>query len=453
MKKSYWLLVLLHLVIFNLIYVYRAPPAQFFEQELKFQQGESLVSPLNYLQLFFSQIHDEAYYYEWSTIVLGKSFEASYPFEKRQGSPVVENFSEDPKPRLPYLEISFEYPPLMMAPLLGARALSKNFQQFARWLALWISLAYMGCLYLAIKILKSGSKNQGLGINGMLTYSLLAILALGQMWVTRLDVFASLIVMAAVYTLLKERYHWASFFMALGFFIKGFPIILFPLVLIPLFFQRRWRTFVLSALTFFLTLAIPFGALMLGSDGAYGEAFRFHAQRPIHLESFFGWLAYGGKVLWGYPLSIVENFASVNLDFPHSHGFLQVSQWLPWLLFGGVYGIYAWKERGHLEHREDNILFASAMLLLTFILSFKVFSPQFLIWLVPLIFLIRPFRPHGFFLTWLLVMLLSQMIFPHFYSQLEALNGVGFLLLTARNLGLACLVIWTGISWWKMSPS
>ena len=86
-----------------------------------------------------------------------------------------------------------------------------------------------------------------------------------------------------------------------------------------------------------------------------------------------------------------------------------------------------------------------------FILTFKVLSPQFLIWLTPLLYLISSGHNKAFFTTFLGLMFLTQMIWPNFYFLLEEAHPIGVIMLLVRNLGLVGLFAWMTAEWWKDS--
>src|SRR6185436_1268853 len=114
-------------------------------------------------------------YYEWSTLVLGKEFERGYPLAERTQSPVFRWFGEPPQARMPYRDLPFEYPPLLMAPLLAARAVSQSYVGFTLALAILVAFAYLGALAVAHRIWRSLDRASQTSWTTILGYSAAAV--------------------------------------------------------------------------------------------------------------------------------------------------------------------------------------------------------------------------------------------------------------------------------------
>jgi hypothetical protein len=76
--------------------------------------------------------------------------------------------------------------------------------------------------------------------------------------------------------------------------------------------------------------------------------------------------------------------------------------------------------------------------LLAFIVTNKVFSPQYIIWLLPFAPLLRP-RQAGILLA---IYALTITLFPFSYENLLAMRMLPVLLLNLRNLLVAALLLW-----------
>lgn len=94
--------------------------------------------------------------------------------------------------------------------------------------------------------------------------------------------------------------------------------------------------------------------------------------------------------------------------------------------------------------RDFTLVLLTTVLLLAFILTNKVFSPQYLLWLGPLVAVASGaeprLRPPAFAL--LLAAALSQAIFPHLYDQLHELRPLPVFLLNLRNFILVAMLAW-----------
>jgi hypothetical protein len=86
--------------------------------------------------------------------------------------------------------------------------------------------------------------------------------------------------------------------------------------------------------------------------------------------------------------------------------------------------------------------------LLAILLAYRVLSPQFLVWILP----IAALRPRGEFWTIFLICLLTFAIYPLTYGALVTLDERAMLLLIVRNCLLVGVFVWL-IGWGTSAPS
>ena len=79
--------------------------------------------------------------------------------------------------------------------------------------------------------------------------------------------------------------------------------------------------------------------------------------------------------------------------------------------------------------------------LLAFIVTNKVFSPQYMAWLLPFAPLLRPRQ----MMMFLAILVMTVIIFPFTYNQLIALQKLPVILLNLRNLLSVLLLAWVVI--------
>lgn len=445
------LLLLAHLLIFNFIYVSRYDLNATLQMQSEFNQGKLKGSPWTYLRLYYSHISDETYYYEWSSVALGKSFEANYPVHERGGSPVASYFNEEAKARIPYLELPSEYPPILLLPILAARMISSNFMGFCHALAFILSIFYLASFYLCFQITKALQLKCSL--NKLLSLSLLSILLLGQIFVTRLDIMAAFIFILAIYTFLKEYYVWSAIVIAVGFFTKGFSIVLFPFYFLYLAYKKKWRLLFLFSSLFCLTLGLGLGFADYFTQGLYWESFKFHQSRGIQIESFYSLPAHTANLLNFKSIFTYYSHNSANIRGPFHAWILASTQYLPliFLLTFYFFAILKLKRNDFKNAIQEHhwLLQGSTLLLMIFMISFKVFSPQYLIWLVPLFFISQLNTETLGSKLFLAMLALTQVFYPTLYTIIENAYPIGSFLLLVRNLLFAMLTILLIKSWWK----
>ncbi len=444
------LLILAHVFVFNFLFVFRYPIQEAFahQKEWKYGHGTFRGNALAYLKLYYSNITDEAYYYEWSTIVLGKSFEKAYPFEKRDKSPFYEHFFKPPSPHLPYRDIEFEYPPLMLLPLLLPRLVSHDYLGYIRLLSVFLSLIYLTCLAIFYQLWKKIPEAERFAWHRILFLSLLSILCLGQIFVTRLDVFPNLFSLLALLFFLNKKYTSCAFWIVLGTLTKGYAILLAPLFGIVLLLQKKYKDLSVSISWILLLLTGVSLALGYYTEGHYWDSFRFHANRGIQIESIYAMIPYSLYLFCKTHIFVYNSHNAVDITMSGIHYLLSCAKLLPPLLFLALYFIF-WKKSKTLKEIHPLWLIQSSFLVIfSFMISFKVLSPQFLIWLIPLIFLISPAHKKEFYFLFLALLLLTQIIYPNFYWMLsDETHPEGVALLLTRNIALLILYGWAVKDW------
>jgi hypothetical protein len=135
----------------------------------------------------------------------------------------------------------------------------------------------------------------------------------------------------------------------------------------------------------------------------------------------------------GFAMRVDESFGSTNLASAATDLVKQLSLWL--LLAGSGYLLVL---RRFASDARGALLLICA-LLLTFMLTNRVFSPQYLIWVAaPLCVLYAEstVTKRGYIL-FVSSVFISQLIFPRGYPLLKAFHPLGIFLLDVRNL---CLI-------------
>ncbi len=452
MKTRSTVLVLLHLLVFNGLFVFRFPTMQeAVEQRTAWERGEFRGSAMDHVRLHFTTIV-ERNYYEWTTAVLGGQLEDDYPLFERNRAEIEALMSDAPRFRMPYREVFFEYPPVLMAPILAARAPTTTFWGFTRALAFVISLGYLACLWVAYRIWQRLAEEQQVPWHMVLAGSLVGVLCLGQIYVTRLDVFPSLVVLLALWTFLMGRWYSSATWVAVGVLTKGYAIVLAPIFGLVLLRQGKYRALAISAAIAVAILAVVNIGLGWMSQGEYWTSFRFHAERGIQIESVYALIPYLAHLLLGSPITVYDAYNSMNIDTAHIGLLLKASTVVPMAAMIGLYVMF-WRvlrSRRAEDIEPRQVVGMVTLLVFTFILTFKVLSPQFLIWLTPLIYVAAPSRrSRTFFGCFLAVMLVTQLIWPGFYYLLEEAHPVGVAMLLVRNVGLMVLFVWLLRDWWR----
>ncbi len=322
----------------------------------------------------------------------------------------------------PFHMLPLEYPPLtlvifslsLLAPIPDYQVL------FALWMALTAALIYW-------LLLRYGPRGAALTF---------AFFALVGAWATaegRFDMVPAALTILCIIAAERKRWTFAYVALAFGVLLKLYPLLLLPALFIaeqqnaqrlPIPKQTMtlkvlpaelWRT-LRSIRTWHWKNTLIFFAVVIGVtaffatldfQGAVVSQFSYFSHRPIQIEST------GSTFLWvatqfGFPAHVEFTYGSLNVISPLGDSLALIIECAFVLAF--VYTI--WQQwRGKLD-----VVQASIALLLVFIAFGKVFSPQYLIWLMPL--LAYTSALDGFWLlSWGSISLLTSIIYPYLYTR------------------------------------
>jgi len=299
-------------------------------------------------------------------------------------------------------------------------------------------------------------------------YLFIGVLALAQ---ERFDLVPAALTLLCL--IAAERKHWTFAYTALafGFLFKIYPILLLPALFIAeqqdkhsiyipvkifalktlpielwhtLLSIKHWRW--KNTLLFFgLILVITGFFAIFNFKGAILSQLSYFANRPSHVESTASTLLWLGTLI-GFPVQVVFSFGSVNMVSALGGVISNVSEFL--FITGYLYSIYL-QWRGKLD-----IVQTCIALLLIFIATGKVFSPQYLIWVIPLLAYSGAFD-RFWLIVWGSISLLTTIIYPYFYTRIiDAVKTPyvpGFIqIVSARNMLFVLLTIAYLFNWFHI---
>jgi len=342
---------------------------------------------------------------------------------------------------VPYRDFRLEYPPgalpVFVLPSLGHKGDQHAYDRwFERLMALCGCIAICGAA-LALRALGAGAARSGaaLGLMG------LSPLLLGSVVLSRFDYWPAALVALTLAALLWERLVLSALALGAAIAAKLWPAVLVPLALLWVWRTRGERAaagWAAGLVAVDAACFIPFAVLSPG-----GLQASFHAQlaRPLQLESLGSALLIAVHHLAGTHLTVVTQFGSQNPSGSGVHALGIVSTVASAVAVTAIWLLF---ERGPATGER---LVAHAAAAVAVLLAFaKVFSPQFLIWLVPLVPLVRGRRGLGASVLFGALLALTQAWFPrHYWPLAKNLAPTQSWLLLARDLAvvaLAALLAW-----------
>jgi hypothetical protein len=343
--------------------------------------------------------------------------------------------------QVPYRDFRLEYPPgavpVFVLPSLDHEGDVAAYERwFDRLMALCGCLALVGAA-LGLRALDAGPMRTGAAL-GLVAVS---PLLLGTVVLSRFDYWPAALSVLALAALLHERHQLSALGLGAAIAAKLWPVVLVPLALVHVWRLRGPRTAALwAALLVALDASVflPFAVLSPG-----GLQASFHAQlaRPLQLESLGGAVLIGVHHLFGTRLGVVTTFGSQNLVGTAAHAAEICTTAAGALALLSVWFLYA---RGAADR--ERLAAHSAAAVAALLAFAKVFSPQFMVWLVPLVPLARGRRGLAAGALLAAALVFTQLWFPRHYWRL----ALGFApresaLLLARDLavvGIAVVLAW-----------
>jgi uncharacterized membrane protein len=254
--------------------------------------------------------------------------------------------------------------------------------------------------------------------------------ALGPISLNTYDVWPALLVVAALLGLLSGWVSVAFALLGLAFVAKVYPVVLLPPALVFVW-RRGGRAVALRAAGAFAVVValgvLPF--LVLAPHGL-AESFRAQAARALQVESLGGAALAAADRLGWYSATVVHHTGhaiSYDLVGALPRALAAASSAAELLALIAATWLYA---RGRDDSRRLALAFAAAVA--GFLAFTRFFSPQYLVWLIPLVALLGP-------LSWLLTaaaLVLAQIWFFH-YPDVFALGGYVWLVLARDVLVVA----------------
>jgi hypothetical protein len=209
-------------------------------------------------------------------------------------------------------------------------------------------------------------------------------------------------------------------------------------VIVPLglawVWKRRGRRTALGWLAIVVAVCaaayLPFTVL---APGAVGHSFGLQIHRPLQIESLGAAFLLAAHNLGGLAVSVETTYGSQNLVADGSGAVAVLTSILQVVALCALWVAFA---RG--EARADRLAAAAAASVALFVAFGKVFSPQYMVWLIPLVPLVRS-RVASVLLATALV--LTQVEFPGRYWELPGLRpGIAWIVLV-RDLVVVALAL------------
>jgi hypothetical protein len=272
----------------------------------------------------------------------------------------------------PYRDFFDEYPPLAQPLFVVARLLPGAFAPAFKW-----TMAACGAAALALLVATlaaAGVRRTRLAVAAAAAG--VAPVVAGPIFLNAYDLWPALLTAAALLAFVRRRERAAYVLLALAVAAKVYPIVLLPVALVETW-ERGGRELVRRALLWFVgVLAVVHVPFLVAGPGGLRYSYWVQLRRGLEVESLGGAVLLALDRLGLHHVTLVASL-STNVAGRLADAVAAASSLLA---LAGVL-LVAWL---YLRRRGE-VVVAAAAAVLAFVAFGKVFSPQYVDWLVPLV--------------------------------------------------------------------
>jgi glycosyl transferase family 87 len=362
-----------------------------------------------------------------------------YTHKQIVDTPVYQRYgNEIAHGHVPYRDFQLEYPPgaLPMFALPGLAAPGHGQDVKPGFLRTFETLMWM-CGAVALLAMAATLRPLRGAVWAPLLFAALAPLALGTVILSRFDLWPAALAACALAALASSRFRLGHALIGLGTAAKFYPGVLLPLACVYTWRRRGRREALVSlglSLGVFVLLFLPF---VLVAPGGVWHSISIQLGRPLQVESLGAAVLLVAHHVFGFALNGETSHGSQNVAGTAAN----VAGVVTTIVQAGVL-VWIWTSFARGPTTTAALVRASAAAVCAFVAFGKVLSPQFLIWLIPVVPLVRGRRGLWAGALLLAALVLTQVWFPfrYFRLALDFETGLSWVLL-ARDLVLAALAL------------
>ena len=327
---------------------------------------------------------------------------------------------------IPYRDFFLEYPPgALTSFVIPALAASEDFTLAFKLLHIVFGSALIACVSLTLVLLDASRAR----LYAATALAATTPLILGPTVLNRYDLWPALLTAAGLAALIGGRTLLGPALLGLATIAKGYAIVLLPLALVYVWRRSGREQAKRSLLAYGAAVAVvmlPFAAL---GPGGLKHSVWIQLRRGLHIESLAGSVLAAADRLGIYTADVFNGFA-IELEGTLPSLAAAASTLIQIAALGAVWVVFA---RG--EPSRQRLITASVAAVTAFVVFGKVLSPQFIIWLVPLVALVPGHAPAVLVVA---AASLTRGFFPEHYAGVTHIERETWLVLS-RNLVLVVL--------------
>lgn len=353
------------------------------------------------------------------------------PFRQAQAERIVAG-------EIPYRELAFEYPPLAAAVLAPAALVSEDRQGFEVALGL---IALGGLALVAWQCARLADRSGGSPLAASVTAAASPLL-LGAIVRTQFDVVPTAALAGGLALIARARAGSGMAWLGAGTMTKAFPLVGAATAAAWLWASRGRAAAVRGLAAMAAVVAVVTAVAVAFSFDGVVQAARYQLDRPAHVESAQASVLAAATAIGGGSLALTPARGSVALAAPAS-GAVGTAFALATLAALAAFAALAWRAGAAVADpvaSRRGLLLAALGSVAALVAFGRVLSPQYMIWLVPLLALAVAWRHWWLAGVTAAAFGLTLAEFPSRYPEVAAGDPAALALVGARNLALVAIV-------------
>ncbi|MBI2862021.1 MAG: DUF2029 domain-containing protein [Chloroflexi bacterium] len=269
-----------------------------------------------------------------------------------------------------------------------------------------------------------------------------SVLAIGDIIAKRFDLVPAFLTLAALWVWSRGWRPMAWVLLGVGMMTKLYPALLVPLFALALLRSRRFRELWVGLALFTVTVGLVGGWWATFGIEGMRESLAYQMERGLQVESTYAALSLLVGGLSETPAQIEWTHGAYELVSRQTELLGRASFPIVGILLLMVYLSYWVRSANESNKNHDSLLiWHSVAAVAAFMVAGKVLSPQYFIWLIPLVPLLQGPRSGLIKVLFVGLAALTQWIYPHNYDALLYLEPAAIRLLVFRDLGLFSFVV------------
>ena len=344
--------------------------------------------------------------------------------------------------KLPYRDLLFEYPPLA-APVTAAPALFASPTDDRSY---EIALGVLMLINLALLVWQCGrlAERTGGSPRAAMVTAAMSPLLLGAIMRMQFDLVPTVMLLGALLLLLRGSTGAGAGWLGAGVMTKAFPLVAAPPALAWLLGAGRRSEAARGVAAFAAVIAVVTAVGVSFSATGVAAAARYQLDRPVQVESAQATVVVALSRISGEGLAVKGSHGSMALIGPASGPV----GWVFLALELAALAAFTWLaaragRRAGSDPRGSGAAMCLAALgcVAAFVAFGRVVSPQYLVWIVPLVALAAAWREWAVCAAAAVACLLTLVEFPAFYNGVISGQTTALVLVALRNVALVTTVV------------